>query len=149
MGTFDVPFQPYKIETLLAAKTFTANNKNIIKIKNATFYGYHGVRSEEQSVGGKFEADVDIYTDFSEAAEEDNLDKTIDYHEVYSFMYHLALEQKYYLIESLASKIADELLMKFDRISKIVVRVRKNNPPLGGVVDCVEIEVVKNRDEIN
>ena len=64
-------------------------------------------------------------------------------------MYHLALEQKYYLIESLASKIADELLMKFDRISKIVVRVRKNNPPLGGVVDCVEIEVVKNRDEIN
>ncbi|MCH7724080.1 MAG: dihydroneopterin aldolase [Bacteroidetes bacterium] len=123
--------------------------QNIIKIKNATFYGYHGVRSEEQSVGGKFEADVDIYTDFSEAAEEDNLDKTIDYHEVYSFMYHLALEQKYYLIESLASKIADELLMKFDRISKIVVRVRKNNPPLGGVVDCVEIEVVKNRDEIN
>ena len=123
--------------------------QNIIKIKNATFYGYHGVRSEEQSVGGKFEADVDIYTDFSEAAEEDNLDKTIDYHEVYSFMYHLALEQKYYLIESLASKIADELLIKFDRISKIVVRVRKNNPPLGGVVDFVEIEVVKNRDEIN
>ena len=34
--------------------------QNIIKIKNATFYGYHGVRSEEQSVGGKFEADVDI-----------------------------------------------------------------------------------------
>ena len=123
--------------------------QNIIKIKNATFYGYHGVRSEEQSVGGKFEADVDIYTDFSEAVNEDNLDKTIDYHKVYSFMYHLALEQKYYLIESLASKIADELLIKFDRISKIVVRVRKNNPPLGGVVDCVEIEVVKNRDEIN
>ena len=32
--------------------------QNIIKIKNATFYGYHGVRSEEQSVGGKFEVDV-------------------------------------------------------------------------------------------
>jgi len=122
--------------------------QNIIKIKKATFYGYHGVRSEEQSVGGKFEADVDIYTDFSEAAEEDNLDKTIDYHKVYSFMYHLALEQKYYLIESLACKIADELLIKFDRISKIVVRIRKNNPPLGGVVDCVEIEVIKNRDQM-
>lgn len=122
--------------------------QNLIKIKKATFYGYHGVRSEEQSVGGKFEADVDIYTDFSEAAEEDSLDKTIDYHEVYSFMYQLALEHKYYLIESLASKIANELLIKFNRISKIVVRIRKNNPPLGGVVDCVEVEVVKNRDEI-
>jgi dihydroneopterin aldolase len=64
-------------------------------------------------------------------------------------MYHLALEQKYYLIEALASKIADELLKKFERIDKIVVRIRKNNPPLGGVVDCVEIEVVKDRTEIN
>jgi dihydroneopterin aldolase len=123
--------------------------QNIIRIKKATFYGYHGVRSEEQSVGGKFEADVDMYTDFTEAAEKDSLDKTIDYHEVYSFMYHLALEQKYYLIESLASKIADELLKKFERINKIEVRVRKNNPPLGGVVDCVEVVVSKERNELN
>jgi dihydroneopterin aldolase len=123
--------------------------QNIIRIKNATFYGYHGVRSEEQSVGGKFEADVDIYTDFLKAAKEDSLDKTIDYHQVYSFMYHLALEQKYYLIEALANKIADELLIKFERISKVAVRVRKNNPPLGGVVETVEVEVVKDRDEVD
>ncbi|MBS4035935.1 MAG: dihydroneopterin aldolase [Ignavibacterium sp.] len=121
---------------------------NIIRIKKATFYGYHGVRSEEQSVGGKFEADVDIYTDFSDAAENDSLIETIDYHKVYSFMYHLALEQKYYLIEALAVKIANELLMKFTAISKVAVRVRKNNPPLGGVVDCVEVEVVKERKEL-
>lgn len=121
---------------------------NIIRIKRATFYGYHGVRSEEQSVGGKFEADVDIYTDFSEAAKNDSLSETIDYHKVYSFMYHLALEQKYYLIESLAVKIADELLKKFLEIQKVGVRVRKNNPPLGGVVDCVEVEVIKERKEL-
>ena len=123
--------------------------QNIIRIKNATFYGYHGVRSEEQSVGGKFEADVDIYTDFLKAAKEDSLDKTIDYHQVYSFMYHLALEQKYYLIEALANKIADELLIKFERISKVAVRVRKNNPPLGGVVETVEVEVVKDREDVD
>lgn len=121
---------------------------NIIRIKKATFYGYHGVRSEEQSVGGKFEADVDIYTDFSEAAKKDSLNETIDYHKVYSFMYHLALEQKYYLIESLAAKIANELLVKFSTIHKVAVRVRKNNPPLGGVVDCVEVEVIKERKDL-
>lgn len=121
---------------------------HIIRIKKATFYGYHGVRSEEQSVGGKFEADVDIYTDFSEAAKKDSLSETIDYHKVYSFMYHLALEQKYYLIESLAVKIANELLMKFPDIHKVAVRVRKNNPPLGGVVDCVEVEVIKERKDM-
>jgi len=121
--------------------------QNIIKIRKATFYGYHGVRSEEQSVGGKFEADVDIYTDFSLAAKHDNLAETIDYHKVYSFLYRLALEQKYYLIESLAMKIADELLKEFKGIDKVAVRIRKNNPPLGGVVDHVEVEVIKERKD--
>ena len=121
---------------------------NIIKIRKATFYGYHGVRSEEQSVGGKFEADVDIYTDFGKAAKDDSLSETIDYHKVYSFVYHLALVQKYYLIEALAMKIADELLKEFKGIQKVAVRVRKNNPPVGGVVDHVEVEVVKERNEV-
>ena len=122
--------------------------QNIIRIKNATFYGYHGVLSEEQSVGGKFEADVDIYTNFSEAAKKDSLKQTIDYQKVYSFMYKLALEKKYYLIEALATNIADELIKKFYQIEKVAVRVRKHNPPLGGVVDSVEVEVIKSRDEL-
>ncbi len=121
---------------------------NIIRIKNATFYGYHGVLSEEQTVGGKFEADVDLYTDFSKAAADDNLSETIDYQKVYKFIYKLALDEKHYLIESLATKIANELLQNFRTLQKVCVRVRKNSPPLGGVVDCVEIEVIKERKEL-
>jgi 7,8-dihydroneopterin aldolase/epimerase/oxygenase len=122
--------------------------QNIIRIKKATFYGYHGVLSEEQTVGGKFEADVDLYTDFSKAAVADNLSETIDYHKVYKFIYKLALDEKHYLIESLATKIANELLLNFKPLEKVCVRVRKNNPPLGGVVDCVEVEVIKERKEL-
>ncbi len=122
--------------------------QNIIRIKKATFYAYHGVLSEEQSVGGKFEADVDIYTNFSMAAVEDSLKQTVNYDKAYKFMYQLALEQKYYLIESLAMKIANELLRKFHNIEKVAVRIRKNNPPLGGVVDCVEVEVIKSREDM-
>ncbi len=122
---------------------------NIIRIKNATFYGYHGVSNEEQYVGGKFEADIDIYTDFSEAASDDDLTKTVDYYQVYSFLNQFTVKRKYYLIESLAIEIATQLLKKFDRIIKVAVRVRKNNPPLGGVVDCVEAEVIKERKELN
>jgi dihydroneopterin aldolase len=122
--------------------------QNIIRIKKATFYGYHGVLSEEQTVGGKFEADVDLYTDFSKAAIDDNLSETIDYHKVYKFIYKLALDEKHYLIESLATKIANELLLNFKPLEKVCVRVRKNSPPLGGVVDCVEVEVIKERKEL-
>lgn len=122
---------------------------NIIRIKNAIFYGYHGVSNEEQNVGGKFEADIDIYTDFSEAAENDDLNKTVDYFKVFAFLSQITVRKKYYLIEALAVEIADELLKKFDRIIKVAVRVRKNNPPLGGVVDCVEAEVIKERKELD
>jgi dihydroneopterin aldolase len=121
---------------------------SIIRIKNATFYGYHGVSNEEQNVGGKFEADIDIYTDFSDAAADDDLNKTVDYYKVYSFLNQFTVKQKYYLIEALAVEIAEELLKKFERILKVAVRVRKNNPPLGGVVDCVEAEVIIERKEL-
>lgn len=118
---------------------------NVIRIKRVTFYGYHGVSSEEQSVGAKFEADVDLYTDFSDAAANDDLSKTIDYYKVYSFINELVVKKKYFLIESLATNITDGLLEKFKNAYKVAVRVRKNNPPIGGVVDCVEAEVIKER----
>lgn len=116
---------------------------NIIRIKNASFYAYHGALQEEQNMGGKFEADVDIYTDFSDAAKKDDLKLTINYHDVYKFINKLVHEKKYYLIETLATMIADELLKKYSGIQKIAVRVRKHSVPVGGVLDCVEAEVFK------
>ena len=116
---------------------------NIIRIKNASFYAYHGALAEEQNIGGKFEADVDIYTDFSEAARTDNLKLTVNYDEVYKFINKIVHQQKYYLIETLATVIAEELLKNYASIYKVAVRVRKNNVPVGGVIDYVEAEVIK------
>ena len=116
---------------------------NIIKIKNASFYAYHGALQEEQNIGGKFEADVDIYTDFAPAALHDDLKLTINYDEVYKFINKLVHGKKYFLIETLATVIADGLLNKYNGIHKIAVRVRKHNVPVGGVLDYVEAEVIK------
>lgn len=116
---------------------------NIIRIKNASFYAYHGALQEEQNIGGKFEADVDIYTDFTSAATHDNLKETINYDEVYKFINKIVHEKKYFLIETLAVTIADGLLAKYSKIQKIAVRVRKHHVPVGGVLDCVEAEVIK------
>ncbi len=121
--------------------------QNIIRIKKAVFYAYHGVLTEEQNVGGKFEADVDIYTDFSLAAQHDNLHETVDYSKVYKFINKLSIERKYNLIETLAMRIADGLLSQFDNIKKIAVRVRKHTVPIGGYVDFVEVEVIKEKGE--
>ncbi len=116
---------------------------NIIRIKNATFYAYHGAMKEEQHIGGRFEADVDIYTDFSKAAETDDLELTINYHDVYQYINKIVHDKNYYLIETLATVIADGLIVEFPTVKKVAVRVRKNSVPVGGVIDHVEAEVIK------
>lgn len=120
---------------------------NIIRLKNATFYAYHGALKEEQFIGGKFEADVDLYTDFSAAVKNDDLNKTINYHDVYLFINKIVHDKKYYLIETLAYEIARRILDDFEGIYKVAVRVRKNSVPIGGVIDCVEAEVILNANE--
>lgn len=116
---------------------------NIIRLKNATFYAYHGALTEEQNIGGKFEADVDIYTDFSQAVETDNLRLTVNYKDVYQFINKIVHQKKYYLIETIATIIADGLLEHYQNVYKVAVRVRKNSVPVGGVIDYVEAEVIK------
>jgi len=120
---------------------------NIIRIKNAQFYAYHGALKEEQNIGGKFEIDVDVYTDFSEAAKQDNLNLTTNYHEIYKFLDKIIHSHNYYLIETIAVKIANEVLNNFDGIKKIIVKVRKRSVPVGGMLDFVEAEVIKEKNE--
>ena len=43
--------------------------------------------------------------------------------------------------------IADKLLEKFLMISKCNIKVRKRSVPIGGVIDFVEAEVEKGRNE--
>jgi dihydroneopterin aldolase len=120
---------------------------NIIRIKKASFYAYHGVMQEEQRVGGKFEADIDMYIDFSEAGVLDDLHKTINYETVYNYILNIAMTKKSYLIERVAYKISEVLFEKYPDLERLIVRVRKNNPPIGGVVDCVEVEIDTTREE--
>lgn len=121
------------------------SHQNIIRLKNASFYAYHGVASDEQNLGGKFEIDVEIYGDFTAAAENDNLKFTVDYEIIYTVIQKIVTQKKYYLLETLAKAIAKGLLQMFDKIQAVRVTVRKPHPPVKGVVDYVEVETMETR----
>ena len=50
-----------------------------IALEGMRFYAYHGFYEEEQIIGNNYVIDVYIKTNFSEAAETDDLYKTINY----------------------------------------------------------------------
>lgn len=123
--------------------------ESIIRIRKASFYAYHGVMEEEQRVGGKFEVDLDMHVNFIEAAKKDDLSATIDYEKVYKLLSEISMSKKYYLIESVADIISSKLFKRYEAINKVTVKVRKNNPPIGGWVEYVEVELTKTREEFN
>lgn len=118
---------------------------HVIRLRNAIFYAYHGVASDEQRIGGKFEVDVDLHVDFGNAADHDNLKQTVDYEQVYDCIRQIVLSKNFRLLESLASRIAKGILDAFAQVEKIVVRVRKPSAPVKGVVDYVEVEIAETR----
>lgn len=102
------------------------------------FFAYHGCFEEEQIIGTKFRIDLNIEANVDEAAETDDLSKTINYLSVYQ-MVKKQMEIKSRLLENVGKRILDELYNQFPGIIKAEVKVSKLNPPLGGKLDSVSL----------
>ena len=61
-------------------------------------------------------------------------------------MHNCTKRNKFYLIETLADRIAESLLRKY-QTDKVIVRVRKPHAPVKGVLDTVEVEIVRTKDD--
>lgn len=118
-----------------------------ILLNNLGFYGYHGVLSEENTLGQKFFLDIELYLDTHEAGIYDDMDKSVSYADVYSVVKHIVEERRYNLIEALAENISIEILFKFELIKEVMVRVKKPEAPVNGIYDFFGIEIRRYRYE--
>jgi len=57
------------------------------------------------------------------------------------------MEKNINLIESIAKTIADGILEKFTNVNKVGVIIKKHSVPVGGMLDHVEVEIIKDRFE--
>ncbi len=115
-------------------------HKSTVRLMNAVFYAHHGVEKAEHKLGARYEVDAEIHVDFFQAAEDDDITETIDYGMIYRNIEKTLMTKKYYLIEAVAKKIADDLVAAFQNINAIRIKVRKKNPPVGGVCDYAEAD---------
>ncbi len=117
-----------------------------IRLKNMSFYGYHGIDESEKFFGGKFEVDLEMIFNLEAAIKSDNLKDTISYVDVYKKIKQIVTGEKFNLIEALAGKILSELFNNFN-IDKALIRVRKPGAPVQGVLDTIEVELFGKRED--
>ncbi|WP_420457356.1 dihydroneopterin aldolase [Rubrivirga sp.] len=112
-----------------------------VRLVNAVFYAHHGVMEEEHRIGGRYEVDVAMALDVREAAEQDDLSKTVDYERVYALVRDVVTGTPATLIERVAWQIAQAVGAAYPAVASVEVTVRKPNPPVGGPCDRAEVVV--------
>ena len=121
-------------------------SQSFIHISGIRLHAFHGVLPQERATGNDYVVDIRIGYDVGKAMATDNVDDTLNYAEVYAAIkQEMAKPSK--LIEHVAGRIADRLIAEHAKISTIVLRITKCNPPMGA--DCsgagIEIHVTNEK----
>jgi 7,8-dihydroneopterin aldolase/epimerase/oxygenase len=109
------------------------------------FYAYHGVFEEENRLGQRFVVDVELQLDLAAAGQSDDLNRTINYAELYEHVRQMVENETFKLIETVAETIASRLLQLYTMIESLTVRVTKPNPPFRANFDGVTVEIHRHR----
>lgn len=111
-----------------------------IILENMEFYAYHGVLPHESELGNTFVIRLEMEVDTQKAGTTDHLDDTVNYQLIYNAI-RKQMDIPSKLLEHAAQRIVDKLINKFPRILHLKLSLSKLNPPLGGKVDRVTVEL--------
>jgi dihydroneopterin aldolase len=115
-----------------------------IKLQNIRTFSYHGCLEEEGRIGSDYRVDLEIKADIRKSSVTDELKDTIDY----VFLNQIVVEEmaiRSKLLEHVAQRIVARIFKEIPAVSRIVLAVSKINPPIGGDVEAVTIELEEYR----
>jgi dihydroneopterin aldolase len=116
-----------------------------IKLQNIRTFSFHGCLEEEGRIGSDYRVDLDIKTDLRKSSISDELKDTVDYVLLNQIvMEEMAIRSK--LLEHVGHRIVTRIFKEIPSVSRIVVAVSKLNPPIGGDVEAVTIEMEEYRN---
>jgi dihydroneopterin aldolase len=114
--------------------------KHLIYVSGIKLYAYHGCLVEETKIGGHYVVNIKIETNFENAAEQDDLSKTIDYVTVNQLV-ESEMKTPSKLIEHVGKRIFNKIKSEFETCLKLEVHIIKLSPPINGDVDSVSIVI--------
>jgi len=109
------------------------------------FYGYHGVFPEETRLGQRFVVDLTVSLDLQLAGRTDQLEYSVDYGELYRICREIVEGGPVKLVETIAERIAENILTEFPAIAEVTVKVIKPDPPIPGHYQSVAVEITRGR----
>lgn len=120
-----------------------------IVLEGMRFYGHHGTLAAERELGQEFVVDVELHCDLRAAGLADDLDKTVDYSQVYRRVRAVVEGPPVGLTETVAERIAAAILAEHSRVEAVRVRVAKPHVRLdGGALVGSAIDIVRRRGTV-
>jgi dihydroneopterin aldolase len=116
-----------------------------IKLQNIRTFSFHGCLEEEGKIGSDYRVDLEIKTDLRKSSLTDELRDTVDY----VLLNQIVVEEmdiRAKLLEHVAHRIITRIFKEIPSVSRIVLAVSKLNPPIGGDVEAVTIEMEEYRN---
>ena len=108
-------------------------------------YAHHGCLEEEGIVGSAYEVDVEVEADLHVPALSDRLGDTVDYVHLHQIVIQeMKIRSK--LLEHVAWRIIQRIFNEISQVGLVTVTVSKINPPIGGDVDRVSVQLKESRD---
>ena len=115
-----------------------------ITLADIGLVGHHGYHAAEKELGQRFEVDVDLWVNVDNAGRSDNLDDAVNYERVYAVVEKTVREDRFSLIEALATDLAESIYEQFE-VEGVTIRVRKPAVPHCPNLGYVEIEIDRGR----
>ena len=110
-----------------------------IHLEGLKIYAYHGVLPQENLVGAYYYIDLKLKTDFTHAAETDELEGTVSYADIFAVVKEeMTITSK--LLEHVCQRITSRIFKDFPTIAAIDIRLSKENPPMGACAKSVGVE---------
>lgn len=117
--------------------------KDEIRIEQLEVYAYHGVFPEEKRKGQTFLVNAVLYADTRKAGQSDQLELSTDYGNVCCFITEWMKENTCNLIEAVAERLAQSILLKYNLLSGIELEIRKPEAPIEQPFGYVSVKICR------
>jgi dihydroneopterin aldolase len=115
-----------------------------IELRGIAGFGHHGVLPHEQEFGQTFLVDVVLELDLSRAGASDDLADTVDYGALSGELAAVVTDERYDLIERLATRLTEVCLAR-RTVEAVTVTVHKPHAPVPVTLADVAVTVRRTR----